>query len=129
MKKAGVKPNVTTYTTLMNAYGTNPTKAEEVLTRMKIEKVKPDVKTYTTLMNAYGTNHTKAEEVLTRMKKDGVKPDVTTYTTLMNAYGTNSTKANSSLYFVWRAAVVFFSLSVLRLLLVNGTTYGERIYR
>ena len=65
--------NVTTYTTLMNAYGTNSTKAEEVLTRMKKVGVKPDVFTYNTLMNAYGTN-SESEEVLTRMEKARVKP-------------------------------------------------------
>ena len=73
----------------MNAYGTNSTKVEEVLTRMKKARVKPDVTTYTTLMNSYGTNHIEAEKVLKRMKIDKVTPDVATYNTLMKAYGAN----------------------------------------
>ena len=62
MKKAGEKPNNRTYTTLMYAYGTNHTKAEEVLTRMKKAGVKPDVKTYTTLMNACRRDPSKAHK-------------------------------------------------------------------
>ena len=92
MIEAGEKPNVTTYNTLMNAYGTNHVEAEKVLKRMKIDKVTPNVETYNTLMNAYGANHVEAEKVLTRMKEDGVQPDAVTHRTLMKSCEWNKSK-------------------------------------
>ena len=87
-----MKPNVITYNTLMNAYGTNHTKAEEGVETH--EESRSETRRYNVHHSDERVRYepTEAEEVLIRMKKAGVTPDVTTYNTLMNAYGTNSTK-------------------------------------
>ena len=63
---------------LMNAYGTNPTKAEEVLIRMEKAEVKPNDRTYNTrwtrtvlILKSGGGVETHGES--------RVKPDLTTY--------------------------------------------------
>ena len=92
-----ISPDVYTFNTLINAYGTDHKQAEGVLKRMKKNKIRPNVTTFNTLMNAYGTDHKQAEEVLERMKKNKIRPDVTTFTTLMNAYGTDHKQAEEVL--------------------------------
>ena len=53
MKKAGVKPDVTTYTTLMNACRRHPSKAQKYFKEMLSLKFKPDKHTFATLIVAH----------------------------------------------------------------------------
>ena len=96
-----IAPDVTTWSTLMNAYaaGGNAAKCEELMTRMQAppHSIAPDVTTWSTLMNAYaaGCNAGKCEELKTRMQAPphSIAPDVTTWNTLMNAYAAGGNAA------------------------------------
>ena len=90
----GIRSNVVTWNTLMNAYAAagNAAKCEELMAKMQAQphSITPNVTTWNTLMNAYAAagNAAKCEELMAKMQAQphSITPDVTTWSTLMNAY-------------------------------------------
>ena len=77
MKKAGVKPDVTTYNTLMNACRRHPSKAHKYFNEMLRLKFKPDKHTFATLIVAHARKRdTKAiQNILEQMKSYNIEPN------------------------------------------------------
>jgi pentatricopeptide repeat protein len=73
MEKTTWRPNVVTYTTLIDAYSRRGRweEAAEMFERMKKEGRRPNMVTYTCLLNAYGAAKMmdKAEDVVEEMTK------------------------------------------------------------
>jgi pentatricopeptide repeat protein len=95
----GQRPNVHSFTTLMNAYSREGStqQAEDVLTRMISAGIRPNVYSYTTLMGAYSRacDPAGAADVLRRMREAGVKPNAATYNSLLIATSRLGTRRGS----------------------------------
>jgi len=102
MRKQGLRPDVFTYTSLMDLYAKQGTleaaeKARALLDEMEreynetgIREIKPNVRTYTSVINAIARtrkNPQEAEAILDRMLDANVQPDVVCYNAVINAYG------------------------------------------
>ena len=107
-----MKPDVRTYTTVMNAWGRSslpdaPEKAFEILRKMnenydvtKDKSIKPNKFSYTAVLDAFAYSSLKngalrAEELLNEMKikaeeDSDLKPDVRSYNAVLNAYSRSS---------------------------------------
>ncbi|KAF7147557.1 hypothetical protein RHSIM_Rhsim03G0026600 [Rhododendron simsii] len=91
MKKNGFRPDVVSYTSLLNAYrrSEQPKKAREVFHLKKQNNCEPNVDSYNTLIDAYGSNGflAKAIDVLRDMEQNGVHPNIVSICTLLVACG------------------------------------------
>lgn len=88
-----LKPDVYTYTTLIDAYSKigASKKAEGVLALMEEDGVPANVLTYNSLISSWARNGDQsapeeAERILDRMISAGIKPETSSYTALMNVY-------------------------------------------
>ncbi|KAH9565226.1 hypothetical protein CY35_04G067300 [Sphagnum magellanicum] len=90
MQLANIKPDVVTYTALINAYSKSRRveEAQGVFQEMVASGLRPTRMTYNTLLDAYAKAKEVqgAETVLKKMTKDRCRPDIHSYTTLMAAY-------------------------------------------
>lgn len=90
MEEFGVKPDVITFSTIMNAWSSAGfmEKCKEVFDNMVKAGIKPDVHVYSILAKGYvrAQEVEKAEELLTAMIKAGVHPNVVIFTTIMSGW-------------------------------------------
>ncbi|GJZ28667.1 pentatricopeptide repeat-containing protein [Tanacetum coccineum] len=87
MGKEGLEPKLTTYKSLIAAFGKIQmvVKAKELFEKMRSEGYNPDRSFYHLMMKTYRSigNHSKCEELLKLMKEDGVEPTTATMHLLM----------------------------------------------
>lgn len=92
MEEFGVKPDVITFSTIMNAWGTAGymAKCREVFDDMVEAGIQPDVHAYSILAKGYvrAMEPEKAEEVLNTMVKSGNLPNVVIFTTVISGWCT-----------------------------------------
>ncbi|KAG0054506.1 hypothetical protein BGZ83_011100 [Gryganskiella cystojenkinii] len=85
-----VRPDITTYSTLVGAYTQKhmPDEADLILTDMFADKVKPNMWIFNTAIKRLVTkkDYSNALKVLELMANEGLKPDVVTYSTLIDGY-------------------------------------------
>ncbi|BBN14786.1 protein MpPPR_35 [Marchantia polymorpha subsp. ruderalis] len=90
MQAANVRPDVYTYTGLMNVYGkARRTEAtQNLFDEMVACGIRPTRTTYNVLLDAYAKSKQvdQAEIVLKRMRKDKCTPTIHSFTTLVHAY-------------------------------------------
>lgn len=90
MDKLGVKPDVITYSTIMNAWSTAGfmEKCREIFDDMMKVGIKPDAHAYSILAKGYARAREpeKAEELLTAMIRSGVRPNVVIFTTVISGW-------------------------------------------
>ncbi|KAL5761895.1 hypothetical protein ACOSP7_018159 [Xanthoceras sorbifolium] len=90
MLSNGLKPDVVTYTALIDGYfkASNITQAMKLMEDMKVAGFPPDTFTYTTLMDAYSKSRemVKAYELVQEMLDKGLQPTVVTFNVLMNGF-------------------------------------------
>jgi pentatricopeptide repeat protein len=93
----GLKPNVTTYNTMIDAFskGGNHEKAVELLSRMKEEGIKPNVVTYNSLIKCHELDLSKVDSLFNEMIEERIKPTVVTYTSLIKCHGRDLSKVDS----------------------------------
>lgn len=91
MKSVGCKPNICTYTALVNAFAREGLceKAEEVFEEMQQAGHEPDVYAYNALMEAYSRAGLPqgASEIFSLMEHMGCEPDRASYNILVDAFG------------------------------------------
>ncbi|GBG84865.1 hypothetical protein CBR_g39241 [Chara braunii] len=92
MKALGLRPNATSWATLIDAYGSGGElqKAEQALEEMKMNGCDEDVVTFTSLIKAClrATNVDKAFWYYEKMKKAGIKPNIVTFNTILRTQHT-----------------------------------------
>ncbi|KAG0589996.1 hypothetical protein KC19_1G062500 [Ceratodon purpureus] len=90
MQAAKIKPDVITYTGLINAYSKarRVEEAQAVFREMVASGIKPSRTAYNTLLDAYARckEVEGAESLFKKMGQDRCRPDVHSYTTLLAAY-------------------------------------------
>lgn len=90
MDESGVKPDVITYSTIMNAWSTAGfmEKCRQIFDDMMKAGIKPDAHAYSILAKGYARAREpkKAEELLRAMTKSGVRPNVVIFTTVISGW-------------------------------------------
>lgn len=90
MEEFQIKPDVVTYSTIMNAWSKAGflEKCKEVFNDMLKSGVEPDAHAYSILAKGYirAQEPEKAEELLTAMIKSGVSPNVVIFTTVISGW-------------------------------------------
>lgn len=90
MQEAKIKPDVITYTGLINAYSKARRfeEAQQVFREMVASGIRPSRTAYNTLLDAYARckEVEGAEKLFKEMGRDRCRPDVHSYTTLLAAY-------------------------------------------
>ncbi|KAH7570179.1 hypothetical protein JRO89_XS05G0063000 [Xanthoceras sorbifolium] len=90
MLSKGLKPDVVTYTALIDSYckANNITKAMKLMEDMRVAGFPPDTLTYTTLMDAYSKSEemVKAHKLVREMLYKWLPPTVVTFNVLMNGF-------------------------------------------
>ncbi|KAL0327561.1 UNVERIFIED_CONTAM: hypothetical protein Sangu_1834100 [Sesamum angustifolium] len=93
MEEFGVKPDVITFSTIMNAWSAAGymIKCREIFDDMVEAGIKPDAHAYSILAKGYvrAQEPEKAEELLDAMKKSGICPNVVIFTTVISGYGSS----------------------------------------
>lgn len=88
MEKSGLKPDIFTYTMIINGYSkqTDMIRARKWLTRMLKNGLEPDAHIYTSLIDGYmrEADLDKAEAMFRIMMKKNIKPTLVTYNILMH---------------------------------------------
>lgn len=90
MEEFGVKPDVITFSTIMNAWSAAGymIKCREIFDDMVEAGIKPDAHAYSILAKGYvrAKEPEKAEELLDAMKASGVRPNVVIFTTVISGW-------------------------------------------
>ena len=90
MEEFGVKPDVITFSTIMNAWSTAGfmEKCREIFDDMVKVGIEPDAHAYSILAKGYvrAQEPEKAEELLTTMIKSGFQPNVVIFTTVISGW-------------------------------------------
>lgn len=90
MEEFGVKPDVITFSTIMNVWSTAGfmEKCRQIFDDMVKAGIKPDLHAYCILAKGYvrAQEPEKAEELLTSMLKSGVCPNVVIFTTIISGW-------------------------------------------
>ncbi|KAL2454493.1 Pentatricopeptide repeat-containing protein [Abeliophyllum distichum] len=90
MEEFGVKPDVITFSTIMNAWSAAGymVKCREIFNDMVEAGIKPDVHAYSILAKGYvrALEPGKAEELLTAMIESGIRPNVVIFTTIISGW-------------------------------------------
>ena len=90
MVEFGVKPDVITYSIIMNAWSTAGfmEKCREIFDDMMKAGIEPDAHAYSILAKGYvrAQEPEKAKELLTAMIKSGVRPNVVIFTTVISGW-------------------------------------------
>jgi pentatricopeptide repeat domain-containing protein 1 len=90
MEKFGVKPDVITFSTIMNAWSSAGLmdKCMELFNDMVKGGIEPDIHAFSILAKGFvrAGEPTKAESLLTSMSKSGVHPNVVIYTTIISGW-------------------------------------------
>ncbi|KAH9604962.1 hypothetical protein KSS87_001779 [Heliosperma pusillum] len=90
MEDSGVKPDVITCSTIMNAWSAAGymDKCQEIFDKMVKEGIQPDAYAYSILAKGYtrAGEPEKAEELLNHMIKMGLRPNVVMFTTVINGW-------------------------------------------
>ncbi|XP_048133111.1 pentatricopeptide repeat-containing protein At5g25630 isoform X3 [Rhodamnia argentea] len=90
MNEFGVKPDVVTYSTIMNAWSTAGymDKCEEIFDNMVKAGIQPDAHAYSILAKGYvrAKETEKAEELLMAMIHSGFRPNVVFFTTIISGW-------------------------------------------
>ena len=123
MRQTGLRPNVHTYTTLMQGWIElkNMDRAMDLFKKMKRNKqVRPDIVTYTLLISGWSREMRRmdmAEKVMHDLRNDhNVSPDTRTFDTLINGYRCLFRENRN-----WRAARMYFWLCKMRDLRLQPT--------
>ncbi|KAE9613959.1 putative tetratricopeptide-like helical domain-containing protein [Lupinus albus] len=92
MEEFGIKPDVVTFSTIMNAWSSAGLmgNCEEIFNDMVKGGIEPDIHTYSILAKGYvrSGQTRKAEELITSMSKYGVQPNVVIFTTIISGWCT-----------------------------------------
>lgn len=90
MEEFGVKPDVITFSTIMNAWSSAGlmNKCQEVFSDMVKAGIEPDIHAFSILAKGYvrAGEPGKAESLLTSMIKSGVHPNVVIFTTIISGW-------------------------------------------
>ncbi|KAK2995504.1 hypothetical protein RJ640_001418 [Escallonia rubra] len=90
MEEYGVKPDVISFSTIMNAWSAAGymDKCREIFDDMVKAGIEPDVQAYSILAKGYvrAGEPEKAEELLTAMVKSGFRPNVVIFTTIISGW-------------------------------------------
>lgn len=90
MEGFGVKPDVVTFSTLMNAWSSvgDMKRCEEIYGDMLEGGIDPDIHAFSILAKGYARagEPEKAEQILNQMRKFGVRPNVVIYTTIISGW-------------------------------------------
>ncbi|KAF5744056.1 hypothetical protein HS088_TW08G00648 [Tripterygium wilfordii] len=90
MQRAGLRPDVVSYASLINAYGKarREDEALAVFEEMLDAKVRPTHKAYNILLDAFAISGMveQARAVFKSMRRDRCNPDICSYTTMLSAY-------------------------------------------
>lgn len=90
MEEFGVKPDVITFSTIMNAWSAAGymIKCREIFDDMVEAGIKPDAHAYSILAKGYvrAQEPEKAEELLDAMERSGVRPNVVIFTTVISGW-------------------------------------------
>lgn len=90
MEEFNVKPDVITFSTIMNAWSTAGfmDKCREIFDDMVKAGIEPDAHAYSILAKGYARSREpkRAEELLTTMIKSGFRPNVVIFTTVINGW-------------------------------------------
>jgi len=90
MEEFGVKPDVVTFSTLMNAWSSvgDMKRCEEIYTDMLEGGIDPDIHAFSILAKGYARagEPEKAEQILNQMRKFGVRPNVVIYTQIISGW-------------------------------------------
>ena len=99
----GVKPDVITFSTIMNAWSTAGfmEKCKQIFDDMVNAGIKPDSHAYSILAKGYvrAQEPEKAEEVLKDMIKSGVRPNVVIFTTILSGWCSSGRMENAACVF------------------------------
>lgn len=90
MEEFGVKPDVITFSTIMNAWSSAGLmdKCQEIFNDMVKSSIEPDIHAFSILAKGYVRcgKPGKAESLLTSMTKSGVPPNVVIFTTIISGW-------------------------------------------
>lgn len=90
MEEFGIKPDVVTFSTIMNAWSSEGLmdNCEEIFNDMVKAGIEPDIHAYSILAKGYvrAGQPGKAEALLTSMSKYGVQPNVVIFTTIISGW-------------------------------------------
>jgi len=90
MEEYGTKPDVVTFSTIMNAWSSAGLmdNCEEIFNNMVKADIEPDIHAYSILAKGYARagQSQKAEALLTSMSKYGVQPNVVIFTTIISGW-------------------------------------------
>jgi len=90
MEEFGIKPDVVTFSTIMNAWSSAGLmdNCEEIFNNMVKADIEPDIHAYSILAKGYARagQSQKAEALLTSMTKYGVQPNVVILTTIISGW-------------------------------------------
>lgn len=90
MEEFGIKPDVVTYSTIMNAWSSSGLmdNCEEIFDDMVKAGIEPDIHAYSILAKGYvrAGQTGKAEALLTSMTKYGLQPNVVIFTTIISGW-------------------------------------------
>ncbi|KAL9242510.1 hypothetical protein vseg_016502 [Gypsophila vaccaria] len=90
MQRAGLKPDVVSYASLIHAYGKarRELEAKAVFEEMLDAGVRPTHKAYNILLDAFAISGMvdEARDVFKCMRRDRITPDLCSYTTVLSAY-------------------------------------------
>lgn len=90
MEESGVRPDVVTFSTIMNAWSSAGLmdKCEEIFNDMLNAGIEPDAHAFSILAKGYvrAGEPQKAESLLISMSKSGVQPNVVIFTTIMSGW-------------------------------------------
>lgn len=90
MEEFGVKPDVVTFSTIMNAWGSAGLmdKCQEIFNDMARAGIDPDIHAFSILAKGYvrAGEPDKAEEIIKLMEKSGVLPNVVIFTTVISGW-------------------------------------------
>lgn len=90
MEEFGVKPDVVTFSTIMDAWSSAGLmeKCQEIFNDMVKAGIEPDIHAYSILAKGYvrSGEPQKAESILTSMHKSGVHPNVVIFTTVISGW-------------------------------------------
>lgn len=103
MEEFGVKPDVITFSTIMNAWSTAGfmEKCKQIFDDMVNAGIKPDSHAYSILAKGYVRAQLpeKAQEVLKHMIDSGVRPNVVIFTTIMSGWCSSGKMENAARVF------------------------------
>lgn len=90
MEEFGIKPDVVTFSTIMNAWSSSGlmNNCEEIFNDMLKAEIEPDIHAYSILAKGYvrAGQTDKAEDLLTSMSKYGLQPNVVIFTTIISGW-------------------------------------------